>query len=437
MQLKNIRTQMSLATCTLLQAAVPVVQAEEAEWDVDTAILFYSENDGRVSAVEPAIRATRELDDDQRIDLRLVLDVLTGATPNGAHASSVAQTFTTPSGKDTYTVKPGETPLDDTFLDTRVSFGADWEIGLDRLSRLTLGGNLSKEYDYQSFGLSATYARDFNNRNTTLSASIGLSSDTIEPEGKIPSELQPMVVEGGDLNREGADDDKTITDFMIGVTQVISRRTIMQLNLSIGQTEGYQNDPFKIVTVIDPATGLPATASGSSFFDTTSTGNLPYLYESRPDTRDRTVLYFKTVHHFDEDVINFSYRYYDDDWEISSHTFDVKYRLQMAESYLEPHFRYYTQDAAEFYTHNLELGAEVDPTSGAVSKQYASNDYRLAESETVTIGLKYGIPLTNGSEFSIRGELITQSVDDGSVPDGEETPDLDAIVLQLNYSLLW
>ena len=434
MQLKNIKTQMSLATCSLLQAAVPSAQAQESEWDVDSAILFYSESDGRVSAVEPAVYAGRELADDERIDLRLVVDVLTGASPNGAHAVPVAQTFTTPSGKDSYTAKAGETPLDDTFRDTRVAFGVDWQVGLDRFSRITWGGNFSKEYDYLSLGASATYARDFNDRNTTLTTAFAFNNDTINPEGGIPSVFQPMVTEGSSLNREAADDDKAITDFMVGLTQVISRETIMQLNLSFGQTDGYQNDPFKIVTVIDPASGLPAD---SSFFDTATTGNLPYVYESRPDSRDRTVLFFKTVHHLDEDVINFSYRYYDDDWGINSNTFDLRYRYELGGSYLQPHLRFYTQEAADFYTHNLVLGSDVDPTSGAVSQDYASNDYRLAKSETVTVGLKYGIPMANNSEFSMRGEVITQTVDDGSVPAGEETPDLDAFVLQFNYSLIW
>jgi hypothetical protein len=261
MQLKNISARMSLATCTLLQVTSPSAQAEEKTWDIDTATLFYSESDGRVSAFEPAIYAGRELADDERIDMRLVVDVLTGASPNGAHALPVAQTFTTPSGRKTYTAKPGETPLDDTFHDTRLAFGVDWEMGLDRLSRLTLGGNFSKEYDYLSLGGSATYARDFNNRNTTLTTAIAFNRDVIEPEGNIPSVLQPMLVAGSGTNRDGSDDDKTITDFMLGVTQVISRQTIMQLNLSFGQTDGYQNDPFKIVSVIDPATGLPASGS--------------------------------------------------------------------------------------------------------------------------------------------------------------------------------
>ncbi len=434
MQLKNISARMSLATCTLLQVASPSAQGQETTWDIDTATLFYSEGDGRVSAFEPAIYAGRELTDDERIDLRLVVDVLTGASPNGAHASPVAQTFTTPSGKRTYISQPGEMPLDETFRDTRVAFGVDWEMGLDRLSRLTLGANFSKEYDYLSLGGSATYARDFNNRNTTLTSAIAFNMDVIEPEGNIPSALQPMVAEGFAANRDSADEDKSITDFMLGVTQVISRRTLMQLNLSFGQTDGYQNDPFKIVSVIDPATGLPATGS---FFDTASSGNLPYLYESRPDSRDRTVLFFKTVHHLEEDVIHFSYRYYDDDWGINSHTFDLRYRYELEDSYLQPHVRFYSQDAADFYRHNLKLGTDVDAVSGQASINYASHDYRLAKSETTTVGLKYGIPLAKNSEFSVRGEVIRQTVDDGPVPAGEETPDLDAFVLQLSYSLVW
>ena len=425
---------MSLATCTLLQVAAPAVQAAEVDWDVDTSVLYYSESDGRVSAFEPAIYAGKDLDNGGRLDVRLVLDVLTGASPNGAHASSVAQTFTTPSGNGSYTVQPGDTPIDDTFHDTRVSFGADWTIELDRLSRLTLGTNVSKEYDYLAFGLSAAYAQDLNNRNTTLTASFGFNNDTIEPEGNIPIAFKPMVIQGGVINRLGSSDDKIISDVLFGITQVVNRHTIVQLNYSFGQTEGYQNDAFKVLTVIDPVTGLPAT---TGFFDTANTGNRAYLYENRPDSRQRNNLYFKTAHHLQEDVINFSYRYYWDSWDITSHTLDLKYRYEMEASYLQPHVRYYKQDAAEFYTHNLSLGSDVNATTGAVSRLYASNDYRLAESETVTIGLKYGLPIGDTSEFSIRGEFIRQTVNDGTVPDNERTPDLDAIILQLSYSLIW
>ncbi len=435
MQLKKIKGQMSLAACALLQVSSPAVQAEEDnDWDFDTAVLIYSEGDGRVSAFEPAIYTGRDLQNGDRIDLRLVVDALTGASPNGAHASTVAQTFTTPSGKSSYTSKAGDTPLDDSFRDTRVALGADWTMEFDRLSRLTLGGNFSKEFDYASLGISASYAQDFNNRNTTLTTGMAFTNDIINPLGSIPSEFEPMVSEGLSKNREGKNDSKVITDFLIGITQVVNRKTIVQLNYSLGLTDGYQNDPFKVITIIDPDTGLPAS---TGLFDTGVTGNLPYVYEKRPDSRQRNNLYLKVVHHLEEDVINFSYRYYWDDWEVNSHTFDFRYRYQLNSSYLQPHIRYYMQTATKFHQHNLELGSDIDVTSGEVLDDYASNDYRLAESETLTVGLKYGIPMGDNRELSMRAELISQTVTDDNVPAGEETPDLDAVIFQINYSFLW
>lgn len=434
MQLKNIKGKVSLATCSLLQIAATSAQAAENDWDVDTALLYYSESDGRVQAIEPAIHAGRNLGEDDRIDLRLVLDSLTGATPNGAHATSVVQTFTTPSGGGTYVTPAGEIPLDDTFLDTRVAIGADWTLSLDRLSKVVLGANISGEFDYFSAGISSTYLRDFNNRNTTLTAGISFNSDTISPVGNVPIEFAPMVVQDTTPNRDGSDETKTLTDLIIGVTQVVNRKTIIQLNYTFGMTDGYQNDPYKIVTVLDPVTGLPATGG---FFDTAATDNLPYVYEKRPDSRQRNALFFGSAHHLTEDVINFSYRYFWDDWGITSHTLDLMYRYQLGNSYLQPHIRYYSQDAADFYTHNLILGTDVDATTGAVSTQYASNDYRLAKSVTSTLGLKYGIPFGHSSEISVRGELINQTISNDGVPVGEETPDLDALVLQVNYSLVW
>ena len=432
MQLRNIRTKVSLATCSLLQVTAPVTQAAETEWDIDTALLYYSESDSRVSAIEPAIYAGKNIGDGgERIDLRLVIDSLTGATPNGAHASSVAQTFTTPSGKSSYTAKPGENPLDDTFLDTRVAFGADWTLPINRISRVKLGFNASNEYDYLSLGISGAYSHDFNDKNTTLTAAVAFNNDTISPEGKIPLALSPMR-SPGETNRDGSEDSKTISDFLLGVTQVVNRSTIIEVNYSYGLSDGYLSDPFKIVTVVDPVTGLP---DNSALLNINSDA-LPYIYENRPDSRQRNTLFFRTAHHLTEDVIHFSYRYFWDDWGITSNTFDFKYRYQMANSYLQPHVRYYMQDAADFYRHNLVQGTDVD-SGGNVLLDEVSSDSRLAKFTTLTIGLKYGYMMSENSEFSIRGEMMQQSFDDGNIASIEETPDLDAIILNLGYSFFW
>ena len=426
---KPIRAHMGVATCALLQAGAHAGSSEG--WDIDTAVLIYGEADSRVAALEPAIHASKQLNDDERISLRLVVDALTGATPNGAHASSAAQTFTTPSGGSSYTVAAGETPLDDTFRDTRVALGADWEIALDRTSKVILGGNASGEYDYISLGVSATYMQDFYNRNTTLTAGVAFNNDIIGPVAGVPSAFKPMLTPGSVL-RDGADDTKTILDFIVGITQVIDKNTLLQANFSTGATNGYQTDPYKIVSVVDPVTGLP---DNTALLNINSRA-LPYVYEKRPDKRQRNSLFFKGVHSFGEDVLHLSYRYYWDDWGINSHTLDIRYRYQMQASYLQPHIRYYTQTEADFYRHHLVQGTDVD-ANGNVLVDYASNDYRLAPSDTITLGLKYGYPLSSDSELGFRVELITQKVDNSGIPAGEETPDLNAIVLQANYSLLW
>jgi hypothetical protein len=419
MQLANIKKELGVATCALLQVPAAAVHADDSGWDIDTAVLFYSESDNGVSAFEPAIYASKNLGDGQLIDLRLVVDVLTGATPNGAHASSVLQTFTTPSGSGTYFAQPDETPKDDSFKDTRVAAGVDWTLPFNRLQRIKLGLNGSTEYDYQSLGVSATYLQDFNNRNTTFSAGLAFNNDTISPVGGVPTPLSNMREAGTGTNRAGADDTKTVTDLILGITQVLSRKTLVQLNYSLGMSDGYLTDPYKIVTVVDQ-NGLPATSAFTN-------GDLPYLYEKRPDSRQINSLYFKVVQSLTRDVINFSYRYFWDDWGITSNTFDLKYRYEIGRGYLQPQVRYYLQDAADFYVHNLKLN---DPLPDTVS-----SDYRLAKMTTTTLSLKYGYALGDNSELSVRAGFMNQSVDDGDVLAGTETPDTDAIILNAGYSL--
>ncbi|RKZ68460.1 MAG: hypothetical protein DRQ44_04385 [Gammaproteobacteria bacterium] len=433
MQLINIKSKISLATCSLLQVTASAAQAADSEWDIDTAFLYYGESDGRVQAAEPAIYAGRNIGDEgERIDLRLVIDALTGATPNGAHASSAPiQTFTTPSGNGSYAAAAGETPLDSSFMDTRVAAGADWTLPVNRLSRVKLGLNASAEYDYLSLGLSGSYIRDLNNKNTTLTASLAFNNDTYTPEGGIPIALSPMRLQGAGLNREGSSDTKTITDFLVGVTQVVSRHTLIELNYSYGVSDGYLTDPFKIVSVVD-ANGKLAN---SGEFDP-NTGNLPYVYENRPDSRQRNNLFFRVAHHLTQDVIHFSYRYFWDDWGISSNTFDLKYRYEMGRSYLQPHVRYYMQEAADFYRHNLVEGIDI-ADDGTVLLTEVSSDSRLMKLTGTTLGLKYGYAIGKNSELSVRGEFMNQTFDDGDVTAGEETPDLDAVILNIGYSVVW
>lgn len=333
------------------------------------------------------------------------------------------QTFTTPSGESQYTVRAGAQALDTSFLDTRTALSATWTMPATRLALLSVGASLSDEYDYTHTGVNARLARDFNNRNTTLSFGVALANDTIDPVGGSPAPLTPML--GPAPTNKLGDQSKDVTDWLIGVTQVLGRQTIVQFNYSLSQSDGYLTDPYKILSVVDPVTGNPVAGPPGS-------GRFRYLYERRPDTRDKQSIYALLKHDVGGDVLETSYRYMTDDWGVDSHTLDVRYRWSFGGArYLQPHVRFYRQTAADFYRTVLFDGAPLPA--------FASADHRLGEFDGLTVGLKYGQPTARGGEWSARVEYYTQSGNAspgsavGSLAAFDLYPDLNALIAQVSY----
>jgi hypothetical protein len=435
MQLKKFKSRrtaapqiggsLAAATAALLGTGVSTeVSAQELlPWEIDTAMLYYGESDGRVRDFSINALARKELREDSFLDLTLAVDTLTGASPSGAAPAGVVQTFTRPSGNDQYTVAPGELPLDDSFQDTRTAISVSWERPVGRLSLLNVGTSVSDEYDYTHAGVNANIARDFNNRNTTLSVGFALANDTINPVGGSPIPLSAMLGEEEAANKVG-DQSKDVTDFLIGVTQVINRQTLLQFNYSLSQSDGYLTDPYKILSVVDPLTGNPVSGPPGS-------GLGRYLYEGRPSQRDKQSFFALLKRDFDGDVFDVSYRFMSDDWGVDSHTIDLHYRWQLANNqYVQPHLRFYSQTAADFY-HTVLFADQPVPS-------FATADYRLAEFNAVTVGLKYGRH-RSGGEWSTRLELYRQMGDPspgsvvGTLAQYDLYPDMTAIIAQFSY----
>ncbi|KMT66716.1 DUF3570 domain-containing protein [Catenovulum maritimum] len=408
---KNIQQLLTVATCSLLGSAA---SAEESNaWSFDTALMYYGETD-RVSAVEGIISGTKEYSDGHFLNLKLTLDTLTGASANGAVPQDKVQTFTRPSGKGSYDIGAGQTPLDDTFQDTRVQLNAQWTQPLAENYLGSAGVHFSKEYDYLSLGFNGNIARELNQKNTTLSLGVAYSYDSIDPEGGVPIAFTPMLHKGTEPNRLSGSENKTTIDMLFGVTQIINRRMLMQLNYSYSQVDGYLSDPFKVVSVVND--------NGEA---------LTHLYENRPDSRTKQSVFWQTKYHLTDSVIDFSYRYMWDDWDISSHTFDLRYNIPLSGSYFEPHVRYYIQSAAEFYRPFMMENEALD---------FASADYRIGEMDGLTLGVKYGMPLENNTEVSFRFELFKQTPTNpgyekpGILANLELYESIDAVIFQINYS---
>ncbi len=411
---KRIASLLSAATCSLLCSPV---QATEGEWDVDSAILFYAEDNDRVEAVEPVISAKKDLGDDESVSFKLVLDSLTGASATGAVPSTMVQTFTRPSGNGTYTVNPNETPLDDTFKDTRVAYSMNWEKPIDRNNRRNLGFNVSKEYDFTSISGNAMWQHDTNQKNTTYSYGINIELDDIDPVGNVPEPLTDMLAQ----DKGSGSDTRNVFDLLFGVTQVIDRTSLFQVNLSLSEADGYMTDPYKFVSVVDSVTGEP----------------IQQLFENRPDSRSRQSLYGKYKKTLaNKDIFTASYRYMTDDWGVDSNTFDFTYRFKLNSGYfIQPHLRYYDQSEADFYHYFLVDGTGV-PSD-------ASADYRLGEMEATTVGVKFGREYDEQHSWSVRLEQYVQTGDEspseafGQLAQQDLYPDVEATLVQFNYSFKW
>ena len=432
---REISGALAAAACALLghdsQAGVFDYDLGGEAWDAEAAFLYYSESDGRVSAVSPALQLTRHIDTDEFQTFRLTVDTLTGSSPSGAVPSSNVQTFTRPSGDGSYTIAANQAPLDDTFRDTRVAFNAGWERPLGDRNTLTVGGNVSNEFDYFSLGLSTRFSRFFNEKNTTLSAGAAVAADTISPVGRTPLVFDSMPIarngQSGNEPERSGDQTKTVTDLLFGLTQVIDKDSLLQFTLGFSHSDGYQNDPYKVISVVD-ANGDPVISDVAS--------NLSLaLYESRPDSRTRGSIYAQYKRNFGGSVLDTSYRYMRDDWEVRSHTFDVTYRMQVGNGWIQPRLRFYTQDAAEFYTPFFRDG--LQPTVGSTDV-FASSDYRLGPLDATTVGISYG---RDGKRpWHVTLEYYKQTPEEtadkfGALEGLTLNPDLTAVVFRLNVDL--
>jgi len=437
------------ASCALLgspaiRAQDTVVVAEGAQsdagpvdWLFDSALAYYHES-GRVQAIEPVVNIRGATGDGEVLDFNLTYDSLSGASPNGALPSNKPQTFASPSGKSLsavphtyttasgqigvvsapiYTTLPGQLPVDPRYHDQRLAASGSWEIPWSRLMRSTFGGKVSYEHDFLSLGLNASIAQDFNQKNTTLLFGINDESDILRPIGGAPVAASDYALfeKKGDKSKNGA-------GALLGLTQVMNRRWLSELNLSADRFTGYLNDPYKIISVLD------------------NTGNTTgYLYEKRPDQRTRESIYLENRLAWSAASAALSLRYMTDDWHIRSQTAQLRVRwwIDSQQQYLEPTVRWYRQTAADFYTPWIA-------SSASPSLTYASADARLGAFHALTYGLKYAFKLDEaldqpGSEFSIRLEYYQQTFFDKlpapvALQGLNLYPGLRAILLQFGFS---
>lgn len=426
MQLKK-RESVKFAITALTAALIGSTAVYAAGQDqIESSLLIYSEK-SRVSAAEGIVGISKHIRGDYLLGLRLTYDGLTGPSPNGATPSSRIQTFTRPSGSGSYDTQIGETPLDDTFKDTRFAVDASLGRPIGRMTQVSTGFHFSAEHDYSSLGISAGLTHDLFQRNTTIGLSGSYSRDAINPEGGAPLGFSVMPLpsgDGGDDEHEGEGDGishaKDVFDAVLSVNQIVDPKTIVRMNYSFSHSSGYLTDPYKILSVVQDAN---STAPGAPDH---------YVYEKRPTGRNKHAVFGEVRRYLGGHAIDLAYRYFWDDWGVTSHTADMFFTWQLKNGHaIQPHVRWYSQSEADFHRYFIVQGAPLP--------ENASADSRLAKFDAVTLGLEYTLPFNEVTRLRLTGEYYTQMSDNsppeafGELRQYDLFPKLDAFMLRAGF----
>ena len=418
---RNIRGALALASLSLLAGQAQALEPRPP-WEVDSRLLIYNESD-RVKVLKGMAKVIYTPDEDRSYGLTVGVDTMTGASPNGAIPSDQPQTFTRPSGAGVYTTPANRQPLDDGFRDTRVSLVFDAMRAINSNLRFNYAIQASHEYDYQSYGISLGLERDFNLHNTTLALNLSGNFDTSKPVGGIPEPLAYMPSHPALKRTLRKSDTKKVLDVQVSLTQLLSPQSLIRTSLVVGMDDGYINDPYKIVSIVD-------SASGALFADP----ERRYIFESRPDRKSRWAWHTAYQRQLDnEDVLHLSYRLYKDDWGTLSHTLDTSYRFQVTpRHFLEPHLRYYRQGAADFYRTSLPSDQNLPNVSA---------DYRLADLRTYTVGLTWGFDLGDRRQLRFGAEYYRQQADPSQIIGVQHNQtlieDTKVFMVRMGYAIQW
>lgn len=350
----------------LLLSAVPLPAAEHMR--LDTSYQVYDETAGRMLVESWYVRGEMNLGEDTTFRFQVLNDAISGASPTGALPGG-----TQPFLAEVEDVRNG------------VLGALAKQIGNHRLE---VEFSESKEHDYLSYGLSLSDKWELNQKNTALSFGFNYLDDSVKVFG----------IE---------DQSKRSYDVFLGATQLLDKNTVLTANFTLGYSEGYLNDPYKAIQRTD-IVSLPDGMGGTIDIPTVN------LYrENRPDSRLRGVLQLEGTHFFDKynAALDATLRLSDDDYGIFSQSLQMEWRQGIGSKLqITPFFRYYRQNAADFFHNTLdEVKADNPKEYPDGTGPFYSADYRLSSMNTLSLGLKLRYQLTENLSLSAAYEHYDMS----------------------------
>ncbi|AWM31783.1 DUF3570 domain-containing protein [Hymenobacter nivis] len=351
-------------------SAARLAPASVGETDVDFISSYYQQN-GDHGAVEGGIGTQHLTDVSPTIILNVPLDSVARLTANvgfdyyaSASTDRIDQVLSSPSSRDVrYHLDLGYSR---TLKDKRTILG--------------LGGGASKEYDYQSFNLAGSWTHGSRDGNRELSIGGQVYSDQVTLI--LPVELRTGTTGTGNQKHGSGFDNRQSYNLNIVYSQVISKRLQLAVSTELVTQRGLLSTPFHRVYFYNsaPELGTPGQLG------TAKTELLPRLRTKYPV--GLRLNYYAT----DLVQIRGFYRFYNDNFGIRAHTFELEAPVKVTPFFtLYPFYRYHTQTAATYFAPYL---------AHSTADEFYSSDYDLAAftAQKLGLGFRYA-PLYGLSRF--------------------------------------
>lgn len=268
---------------------------------------------------------TKRLSDRWGYGISLGVDAISGATPS---------TSSNGGGGDDDDEEEGE---DETGTRVYPSFSLKYDDG-DQIA--AAGGYVSIESDYSGRSFFLDYTRLFNLGNTAAGVSLSQSADKWEI---------------GDVDPDNRDE-RSVT---VSITQTLSPRAQARIVWTGFHSEGYLSNPYRHIDI-----------------------GATRVLERLPEQRNGDALAVKLVTLLSEATsLHVGYRYYSDDWSLSSNTVDTALYRDTSDRWTwGGRLRYYTQTDAEF----------IRPLSQIqITDELVAIDHKNTAFDTYTAGVEF------------------------------------------------
>lgn len=369
-----------------------VLEATEIE------LLFsYYGQDGQNAAVTGG-EGTEELTDaTSSIVVKIPLnedDVLTVDAGISAYTSASSSNVNPLDGDASKTVSPFSASSGASRQDVLTYFNPSYQhTSNDRNSIVNAKAYVSAEYDYFSLGFGGGYAHLFNEKNTEVSVNVQVFLDKWNSQ-------YPIELRNGFFDSRTSGTGTYAPDFTafeketrnsysisLGLSQVLGKKLQGSVFLDLVSQTGLLSTPFQRIYFAD----------SPDFF--IEDFQLADDVERLPDSRFKVPIGGRLNYYLNDRVVLRSYyRFYADNWGITSHTANLEVPIKLNDSFtVYPSYRYYSQTAADyFYPKEIALSTLDFYTSDYDLSGYTANQYGIgirykdifAKAKVLTFGLK-------------------------------------------------